>query len=104
MGGMFKYLKDEMRDKKGKTLKAVNWTLQARLEVPQQENFVDCGVFVCAFCFFLVEQKTLSVSSFSMKDISFFRRHIALSIRDNAVHSCAKPGLSTAPGFVIPNV
>ena len=42
------------------------------------------------------------MTSFSSKDIAFFRRHIALSIRAMCLHSSqSPPGWSTAPGFVV---
>jgi len=76
------------------------------LQVPQQQNSVDCGVFVCAFCFFIIHDMPMW---FSQDDIRFFRRHIALSIEECGIvptylskehnpHS----GWSVAAGFVPP--
>lgn len=45
------YLKDEMKQKKGRELDEREWTLTDRgRSVPQQDNCTDCGVFTCANC------------------------------------------------------
>jgi len=103
---MKRYLVDELKAKK--KLVAVHkwrWRMIARpADVAQQTNIHDCGVFVCAFCYFICNGIPLKL--LSQKDIVYFRRHIALSISKRTIYpnpsDCwnTAPGWSTAPGFV----
>lgn len=77
--GLFRYLKDEWRDKK-KTDRGDwdEWQLIGYTEdIPQQHNGFDCGVFTCMFADALSRGMPLC---FTQQHITPFREHITLSI------------------------
>ena len=50
---------------------------------PQQENGYDCGVFVCAYGYCLVNE--LPLNTFTQSNMNFFRQHIACSIASGSL-------------------
>ena len=57
-----------------------NWHFELK-SCPQQDNGVDCGVFVCAFA--LCVCLGLPISTFTQEDINMMRKHIGISILDD---------------------
>merc|ERR1711957_59358 len=79
--GLFQYLKDEHRSKKGTALEAGEWKLvPCTSSTPRQSNGVDCGVFTCMFCDFISKDCPLV---FNQEHIAQCRERIALSILKN---------------------
>jgi len=76
--GLFRYLKDEMRDKKKVDGNWEDWKLvECQPDTPQQTNGVDCGVFSCAFADYLSRDRPLT---FTQKNIPEYRERLVLSI------------------------
>ena len=63
------------------------YDLSLSQDCPQQDNGFDCGVFVCMYALCLVYK--LPITTFKQEDVQFFRRHIALCIRNNALANFA---------------
>ncbi len=78
-----KYLKGTLRylydlDKKKEHIKPDKWKLvHCAKTVPQQKNRVDCGAFVCIFCYYISHDSCLV---FYESIIAKFQKRIALSI------------------------
>jgi len=66
MNWVFCYLKAEYKKKKSQDLpEETNWILETcihPIDAPQQDNTNDCGVFVCMFCEFFLNDCALSFS------------------------------------------
>ncbi len=77
--GLFKYLLDEWKAKKGGELPDKDqWKIVGNEQsVPTQQNGYDCGVFTCMFADFLSLDRPLS---FTQEHITQCRERIALSI------------------------
>lgn len=76
---IFQYIQDEHKDKKKAPLPDVHeWRLvPCTADTPQQQNLVDCGVFVCMFADFVTKDCPLL---FGQQHIDKCRDRIALSI------------------------
>jgi len=86
MNGLFSYLKDEWKAKKGGEMPdEQQWKLiPTTSDTPCQQNGYDCGVFTCMFADFLALDFPLT---FSQKHIHLCRERIALSIMNGiAIH------------------
>ena len=55
-----------------------------RTKVPQQPNTYDCGVFTCAFAYCLAHN--LPLDTFKHFNMTFFRKHIILSVSQGYIH------------------
>jgi hypothetical protein len=65
-------------DEKKEHMKLVEWKLVLCAKtVPQQKNKVNCGAFVCIFCYYISHDSCLD---FDESIIAKFRKTIALSI------------------------
>jgi hypothetical protein len=65
-------------DEKKEHIKSVEWKLVLCAKtVPQQKNRVDCGAFVCIFCYYTSHDSCLD---FDESIIAKFQKTIALSI------------------------
>jgi hypothetical protein len=76
MNDVFQYLVDE--DKRQGHVKREEWTLVPSKEiVPKQENWSDCGAFICMFSFFISQDTSLE---FTQDNVTSFREQMALAI------------------------
>lgn len=82
------YLQDDEKQYSGKAIQdQEQWNFES-VQCPQQDNYFDCGVFVC--CFSLCLTYGLPLSTFTQSDIPFFRRHLALSIDEGMLETFLK--------------
>jgi Ulp1 family protease len=61
-----------------------NWCVQARENVPQQEGFIDCGIYACQF----VKHLALEIpfqKSFSDEQCEWIRKTMAVELVDGRV-------------------
>jgi Ulp1 family protease len=73
---VLKYLANE--NKEEQCIKPEEWALVTSTEsVPQQENTFDCGAFICMFVYFISQDSFLL---FNQKDVTSFRKQMALAI------------------------
>jgi len=49
-----------------------------------QKNGYDCGVFLCAYAYCVCHD--LPIETFTQRHMSFFRRHILLSVSQGSLH------------------
>lgn len=78
MTSVLRYLKDLHRHMKKKTeLNFDEWKLEA-LDVNQQENGIDCGIFVNSYAECAVLEQSFDI--ISQKSMSLMRNRIALSL------------------------
>jgi len=75
---ILKYLMLEHEDKKGEYFHPSGWLLMNVKNCPQQQNFWDCGVFVCMYAEYLSRDAPLN---FSQRHMDKFRRQITLEIK-----------------------
>ena len=71
---VLEYLKQEHRDKKKCELDSDMWTLSHAVNIPQQENFYDCGLFMLKYAQCLARGQPFNFSQDNMDD--FRRRSI----------------------------
>ncbi|XP_075952149.1 sentrin-specific protease 1 isoform X1 [Anarhichas minor] len=76
---LFKYLQQESKDKKGKELNTVGWTLHSkkRNEIPQQMNGSDCGMFTCKYADYITKDKPIT---FTQHHMPYFRKRMVWEI------------------------
>ncbi|KAL7539154.1 hypothetical protein ACHAXR_009074, partial [Thalassiosira sp. AJA248-18] len=80
LNGLLQYLKDEHRVKNGGELDVKEWKLVAcTSDTPRQRGGIDCGVFTCMFCYYILKDTPLP-KRFSDRFISKCRKFIALDI------------------------
>jgi hypothetical protein len=79
LGVVMQYLQDEFKKNKNNLIDQNNWSLQTMCNVPQQDNTNDCGIFVCLYCDFILNNCALD---FNQNDIRYgeWRKKIVLSI------------------------
>ncbi|CAK5059416.1 unnamed protein product [Meloidogyne enterolobii] len=53
--------------------KREDWTLKELLDVPQQRNGIDCGIFSLLYAYYEVDGRYMD---FTQEHISYFRRKI----------------------------
>ena len=76
MNDVLQYLVDE--DKGQGHVKREGWALVPSKEsVPKQENWFDCGAFICMFCYFISQDASLE---FTQDDVTSFREQMVLAI------------------------
>jgi hypothetical protein len=76
MNDVLQYLVDE--DKGQGCVKSEEWTLVPSKEsVPKQENWSDCGAFICMFGYFISQDASLECTQ---DDVTSFREQMALAI------------------------
>jgi Ulp1 family protease len=61
-----------------------DWTREELLEVPQQENGYDCGIFALLFARFAVRRRS---PNFDQGHIQYYRRRICYDIVDPIINS-----------------
>ena len=69
------YMSQKLRNTK--ELSSTKWRLVCHHNIPKQENFSDCGVFICMFARCLAYNTPFN---FSQADIPSIRRHIVLEL------------------------
>ncbi|XP_031700865.1 sentrin-specific protease 1 [Anarrhichthys ocellatus] len=76
---LFNYLQQESKDKKGKELNTVGWTLHSkkRNEIPQQMNGSDCGMFTCKYADYITKDKPIT---FTQRHMPYFRKRMVWEI------------------------
>lgn len=67
---------DESQDKLGEAFDLSEWT-DIDVDVPQQNNSSDCGVFVCKFIEYVSQDREFN---FTCADMPRFRREIAVEL------------------------
>lgn len=66
------------------TMGLKNWSVQARKNVPQQEGYIDCGVYACQF----VKHLALEIpfpKPFSNEQCEWFRKTMVVELADGRV-------------------
>ena len=53
--------------------KKEDWTLKELIDVPQQRNGIDCGIFSLVYAYYVAEGRYMD---FTQEHISYFRRKI----------------------------
>lgn len=59
-----------------------DWILTENIDVPQQRNGTDCGIFALLFARYEIEGRVLD---FSQEHIPYFRRHICKDLLSSIV-------------------
>jgi hypothetical protein len=74
-----KYLQDEFKKNDYDLIDENNLSLKTICDVPQQDNTKDCGIFVCLYCDFILNDCALD---FTQDDIRYgeWRKKMVLSI------------------------
>ena len=73
------YLQDEFKKNKNNLFEKNNCSLQTMCNVPQQDNTTDCGIFVCLYCDFILNDCALKFNQDDIKN-GEWRKKIVLSI------------------------
>jgi hypothetical protein len=73
------YLQDEFKKNDYNLIDQKNWSSKTMCNVPQQDNTKDCGIFVCLYCDFILNECALD---FTQDDIRYgeWRKKMVLSI------------------------
>ena len=61
-----------------------NWSVQAGENVPQQENFIDCGIYACQFAKYLALEIPF-LQPFNEEQCKRIRKTMAVEIADGRV-------------------
>ncbi len=79
LGVVMQYLQDEFKKNGNNLIDQNDWSLKTMCNVPQQDNTKDCGIFVCLYCDFSLNDCALD---FDQNDIRCreWRKKIVLSI------------------------
>ncbi|XP_055300805.1 sentrin-specific protease 1-like isoform X2 [Sitodiplosis mosellana] len=79
---LLQYLKDEYRDKKREEFDMSGWQKEnvLGLNIPQQDNGYDCGVFSCMYAEFITRNQSLNRDSFSQNDMIYFRKKMTYEL------------------------
>ncbi|XP_031497842.1 ubiquitin-like-specific protease 1A [Nymphaea colorata] len=72
-----RYLSDEVKDKTDKVMDFTSWEKEFVVDLPEQQNGWDCGVFMIKYADFYSRGLELS---FSQEDMPYFRRRTAKEI------------------------
>ncbi|GKV39212.1 hypothetical protein SLEP1_g47018 [Rubroshorea leprosula] len=64
---------------------AMNWPLHVPMDIPQQQNAIDCGIFVMKYADCLTHANCIGFP-FSQKDMPHFRRRIFLDLHNQRIH------------------
>jgi hypothetical protein len=59
LGVVMQYLQDEFKKNGNNLIDLNNWSLKTMCNVPQQDNTKDCGIFVCLYCDFILNDCAL---------------------------------------------
>ena len=71
------YLAEEMMDKKNSILNIDGRRLENFLNLPQQQNGYDCGVFALEFADYVAQDASIN---FSQRDMPYFRQRMIYEI------------------------
>ncbi|XP_028413631.1 uncharacterized protein LOC114536483 isoform X1 [Dendronephthya gigantea] len=63
-----------------------SWSFGTAKDIPKQDNYIDCGVFLCQYMKHLVFQQPFS---FNQKDIAKIRLDMVNEIRNKEIKACA---------------
>ncbi len=79
LGVVVQYLQDEFKKNDYNLIDENNWPLKTICNVPQQDNTKDCGICVCLYCNFILNDCALD---FTQDDIRYgeWRKKMVLSI------------------------
>ena len=80
LAALDKYLKDEHKEKKGSTMDDSGWTRKIAMDILQQMNGSNCGMFTCKFAEYISRRAKIS---FREKDIPYFRQRMIYEIVTN---------------------
>ena len=65
---VMQYLQDEFKKNKNNLFDKNDWSLQTMCNVPQQDNTTDCGIFVCLYCDFILNDCALKFNQGDIKN------------------------------------
>jgi Ulp1 family protease len=82
MASLLRWLKDEANDKLQKEYDTSDWKCVPQVDIPQQHNGFDCGMFTILNCDFMSDDLPLTEESFSQKDMTDFRLKTVIKILD----------------------
>ncbi|KAH6922318.1 hypothetical protein HPB50_013100 [Hyalomma asiaticum] len=77
------YLEDESQHKRNHGLDWENWTLKI-MDVPQQQNGSDCGMFTCQYAECISRDAPIS---FGQQDMAYFRKRVVYEILHQTILS-----------------
>ncbi|EOA16795.1 hypothetical protein CARUB_v10005015mg [Capsella rubella] len=77
LNALAKYLVDEVKDKNGYKMDITSWDMEYVKELPQQQNWFDCGMFMLKYIDFYSRGLSLQ---FSQKHMPYFRLRTAKEI------------------------
>lgn len=75
------YLEDESQHKRNHGINWDSWTLRA-MDVPQQQNFNDCGMFTCQYAECVSRDALIS---FGQQHMPYFRKRVVYEILHKAI-------------------
>jgi sentrin-specific protease 2 (axin associating molecule) len=82
---VLQYIKDDVADKQQILLDTAQWTIDNGTMQPQQENNVDCDMYVIMYADCLFHNSTLQL--IAAEHISILRKWVAISIYEDKVTS-----------------
>lgn len=73
------YLVDEMQDKRNEVINTAEWDVQeiSPADSPQQKNGFDCGMFVCMYADYMLQDLP---EQFSQKDMPMLRKKVCCCV------------------------
>ncbi len=72
------YLQGEFKKNNYNLIDENNWSLKTICDVPQQENTEDCGIFVCLYCDFILNDCALDFTQDDIRNESGVKRWCCL--------------------------
>lgn len=79
LGVVMQYLQDEFKKNGYNSIDENDWSLNTNCNVPQQENTEDCGIFVCLYCEFILNDCSLDFTQDDIRN-GEWRKKMVLSI------------------------
>jgi hypothetical protein len=79
------YLQDEFKKNGYNLIDENDWSLKTVYNVPQQENTEDCGIFVCLYCEFILNDCALDFTQDDIRNGEWHKKMVLsiLSIDNN---------------------
>jgi hypothetical protein len=79
LGVVMQYLQDEFKKNDYDLIDQKSWSLKTMCNVPQQDNTKDCGIFVCLYCNFILNDCALDFNQNNIR-CGVWNKKIVLSI------------------------
>lgn len=74
---IMKYLEEESMDKRKQPLDPTEWEQLSRMDIPQQQNGSDCGVFACKFADFAARRAAIT---FDQTHMPYYRKRMVYQL------------------------